>query len=84
MIQNKIMRILCMMDKSNVKEIVIKIVFQDEKMKHEKLIQELQNTCELKKLQKIKVIDKNKDDFVSRFFNGEKSKAKDYKIDCFV
>nr|WP_228846509.1 hypothetical protein [Clostridioides sp. ES-S-0173-01]UDN49536.1 hypothetical protein JJJ25_19015 [Clostridioides sp. ES-S-0173-01] len=75
-----------MMDKSNIKEIVIKIVFQDEKMKHERLIQELQNTCELKKLQNIKIgiENNNENDFLSRFFSGEKSKVNKYRIDCFV
>ncbi|HBG5350069.1 TPA: hypothetical protein KQG32_003010 [Clostridioides difficile] len=75
-----------MMDKSNIKEIVIKIMFQDEKMKHERLIQELQNTCELKKLQniKIEIENKNENDFLSRFFSGGKSKSAKNKVDCFV
>ncbi|HDJ1466694.1 TPA: hypothetical protein SOL44_002962 [Clostridioides difficile] len=75
-----------MMDKSNIKEIAIKIMFQDEKMKHERLIQELQNTCELKKLQniKIEIENKNENDFLSRFFSGVKSKSAKNKVDCFV
>ncbi|UUV16699.1 hypothetical protein [Clostridioides difficile] len=55
-----------MLNKSNIKETVIKIVFQDEKVKHEQLIQELQNTYELKKLQNIKLEIEN--DFLSHFF----------------
>ncbi|HBF4443163.1 TPA: hypothetical protein KON86_002793 [Clostridioides difficile] len=75
-----------MMDKSNIKEIVIKIVFQNEDLKHDMLVQELQNTCELKELQniKIEIENKNASDFLSRFFSGEKSKVNKYRIDCFV
>ncbi|HFL3270988.1 hypothetical protein JY719_18065 [Clostridioides difficile] len=59
-----------MLNKSNIKETVIKIVFQDEKVKHEQLIQELQNTYELKKLQNIKlgIENENENDFLSHFF----------------
>ncbi|MCC0648313.1 hypothetical protein ACTPDI_17555 [Clostridioides difficile] len=60
--------------------------FLNESMKHEKLIQELQNTCELKKLQNIKIgiENKNENDFLSRFFSGEKSKSERSKVDCFI
>ncbi|HFL3600246.1 TPA: hypothetical protein ACG3P4_003257 [Clostridioides difficile] len=59
-----------MLNKYNIKETVIKIVFQDEKVKHEQLIQELQNTYELKKLQNIKlgIENENENDFLSHFF----------------
>ncbi|HBF4772032.1 Uncharacterised protein [Clostridioides difficile] len=75
-----------MMDKSNIKEIVIKIVFQNEDLKHDMLVQELQNTCELKELQniKIEIENKNASDFLSRFFSGEKSKSERSKVDCFI
>lgn len=59
-------------------------LFLSKSLKHEILIQELQNTCELKKLQKIIVINEKKDDLVSRFFNGKKSEIKEHKIDCFI
>ncbi|HHO0102184.1 TPA: hypothetical protein ACRR23_002729 [Clostridioides difficile] len=60
--------------------------FLSESMKHEKLIQELHNTCELKKLQNIKIgiENKNENDFLGRFFSGEKSKSERNKVDCFI
>ncbi|HFL3266430.1 TPA: hypothetical protein ACG3I4_002379 [Clostridioides difficile] len=61
-------------------------LFLSENLKHERLIQELQNTCELKKLQsiKIRIENKNENDFLSRFFSGEKSKSERSIVDCFI
>ncbi|HAU4845776.1 hypothetical protein E1H45_19735 (plasmid) [Clostridioides difficile] len=66
----------------------MEIKFSDENLKQKILLQELQNSYELKKLHHIasnKInSEEEKGDLKSRFFNGKIDKKEKKIVDCFV
>ncbi|HDX7086024.1 TPA: hypothetical protein RQA65_003536 [Clostridioides difficile] len=66
----------------------MKIKFSDENLKQKMLLQELQNSCEVRKLNHITINKTNskeeKSDLKSRFFNGNIDRNEKKIIDCFV
>ncbi|GAX66726.1 TPA: hypothetical protein ACGI5J_000422 [Clostridioides difficile] len=66
----------------------MKIKFSDENLKQKMLLQELQNSYEVRKLNHITINKTNskeeKGDLKSRFFNGKIDKNEKKIIDCFV
>ncbi|HBE9293997.1 TPA: hypothetical protein KNN40_002924 [Clostridioides difficile] len=66
----------------------MKMKFSDENLKQKMLLQELQNSSELRKLQitllVIRYSEEEKGDLKSRFFNGKIDKNEKKMVDCFV